>query len=478
MSTQRLSRRSLLRGLGLGAGASLLGPLVTRIATAQSASRARFLFVVEGNCFEPITMLADAPRAALDATLGAPIGPQRWWYRSYRHDVPLAVDTDFAGAPALGAFAADPALSARAQVVFGLSSRTGGGGHSGLHGVLASARTVAGVPGGQTIDAYLGALPQVRGVTPYDAVRLGVAPDNAPPVDFGTCAFGRGRAAPLVLRPADAYDALFGSVGTAASRAAFAGRRRILDFAAADVNATLAAFPGNSAERAKLEAYLSSIEEITTRHQRMSALAPQLTSSQPPAPGSNPLYMGQDPLDRFRAQLELATAAFKGELTRVAVVGCGTGGKFNLTYDSVSPDVSRHELHHGSAGSPEFRRRIHDVTRLQVEAIAGVARTLAATPEAGATGSMLDHTVIVYIGDNGEQHHSTATEFPVLIVGGQAVGFRGGRTVVYPGHSSSGHRQVSNLWNTLGYAAGDALDDFGAEGPARRARGPLAELRT
>ena len=90
---------------------------------------------------------------------------------------------------------------------------------------------------------------------------------------------------------------------------------------------------------------------------------------------------------------------------------------------------------------------------------------------------MLDHTVIVYIGDNGEQHHSTASEFPVVLIGGRALGLQtNGRTLVYPGMSSDGHRQLSNLWNTLGYVAGEELDDFGAEGPSRRALGPLAEL--
>jgi hypothetical protein len=37
---------------------------------------------------------------------------------------------------------------------------------------------------------------------------------------------------------------------------------------------------------------------------------------------------------------------------------------------------------------------------------------------------------------------------------------------------------VSNLFNTLGHAAGVPLDDFGAEGLTRVAEGPLSELYT
>ena len=94
-------------------------------------------------------------------------------------------------------------------------------------------------------------------------------------------------------------------------------------------------------------------------------------------------------------------------------------------------------------------------------------------------GSMLDNTVIVFISDNGEQHHSTASEFPVVLIGGKNLGLNtGGRTIVYPGVDTggSGHRQVSNLWNTLGHLAGDPLDTFGKEGPYRVATGPLTEL--
>ena len=114
---------------------------------------------------------------------------------------------------------------------------------------------------------------------------------------------------------------------------------------------------------------------------------------------------------------------------------------------------------------------IRDVNRAQVAAIAAGARRLA---DAG----LLDRTVIVWVGDNGEQHHSTASEFPILLLGGSGVGLRsGGRTVVYPGVNSSENRQLSNLWNTMGYLAGESLDTFGGEeGDLRKAAGPLAEL--
>ena len=90
---------------------------------------------------------------------------------------------------------------------------------------------------------------------------------------------------------------------------------------------------------------------------------------------------------------------------------------------------------------------------------------------------MLDHTAIVFMSDNGEQHHSTASDWPMLLLGGNAMGLQtGGRTIIYPGIGRPGHRQVSNVYNTVGYAAGEALDTFGDERTTRVAEGPLTEL--
>ncbi len=118
-----------------------------------------------------------------------------------------------------------------------------------------------------------------------------------------------------------------------------------------------------------------------------------------------------------------------------------------------------------------------------------MALPLLNTPDPASGQTLLDSTVIVYIGDNGEQHHSTASEFPVVLIGGGALGLKtGGRTIVYPGVDTggTGHRQVSNLWNTLGHLTGAApfmlattkinFDLFGAEGPGRISPGPLSEL--
>lgn len=478
LSRPILSRRSFLRSMAMGAGASLFVPLLERAARGAGTGPRRFVLVVEGNCIEPVAFLSTRARAALDG-LGTAVDTRRWFptlYPSAGAPVEVA-ETDFAGARSLDALTANPTLAARSTVILGLSSKVTGGGHSTSHGALSCTRSTPASPGGITIDTVLSQVPEVRSATPFDVLRVGISAATGQPLNYETCALGPGRAAAVLLQPTTVFNTLFGSVASAAGMAAFQERSSLMDFARADVQAALAAFPGNSRERAKLESYLTSLEALTAKQQRLVTMGPQLTAVKPEDPATNPLFQGTDPLVQLRAHFQMVGAALKGELTHVAVIASGTGvSHFSLRFPTISM-VARHDLHHGSSSTPEFLTAIHTATREHVNLIAQLALDLAATPEADGNGSMLDHTVIVYLPDNGEQHHSTASDWPVLMVGGTALGLRGGgRTLLYPRMGASGHRQMSNLFNTLGHAAGLPLTHFGAEGAARVAPGPLTEL--
>ena len=456
-----IARRTFLGGLAAGVATTALAPW--RRVSASGGAPCRFLFVLEGNCYEPRTILAPSARSVLDdGAASGPIGGARWWHRSYRHDTVLDVEgSDLAMAPALGALA-DQGLVDQTTAIFGLSSRIIGGGHSGYHGALSCTRTLSGRAGGQTIDAYLAGLEAVRGETPFEAVRLNV---GSGALNFGACAAAPGLSLPMINDPVAAHSVLYGAFDPGEAQRSFNRQRHLLAFLREDVQAAMADTRLDTREAGKLSLYGESIEALQLSQSRLEAMA--LTPA--PVPEN-----GLTPIPRFGATLDLATSALIDGLTPVAVVGSGAGGPFSLTYSSVS-NVGRHDMHHGSAGNETLRQNILDVTRLQVAEIARVARRLADIPE--GDGSMLDHTVIVFIGDNGEQHHSTASEFPVLLIGGGAFLQPGGRTLLYPGLGSEGHRQVSNLWNTLGYVAGQELDDFGGEeGTLRRAFGPLEEL--
>ncbi len=492
-----LSRRGLLKGFGFGAGAAFFTPFFREALAAGPVAR-RFVIVVEGNCTEPICFQSAATQAAIEAQATSSTTGRRWSYNLYGHTSPIEVAAgDLGTAKALDHLLSDGSrvdLTTKSAVLLGLSSRITGGGHTTSFGALSSSRSTPAKPAGQTIDTWLADKPQVKGATPFDAVRVGMDSSGGILAN-ATCAFDIGRSAPVTLDPTLAYGNLFGFIPGSAGSQDFTRRTLQLDFALDDVNAALAAFGGNSRERAKLEAYLDSLLIIRQRQDDLSAIAAGIDPADPstafPAPvdpTTNPLYGTGDHFDILEAQFENVTAALLGGLTHVAVITSGTGGGFGYVdyqrvlqnHPSVPAGLGRHDLQHGAGGDPAgtgaYVDAIHDVSREHVRLVANLARALDAVPE--GNGTMLDHTAILYLSDNGEQHHSSASEWPVLMIGGGELGLRtDGRTIVYPGaDDSTNNRQLSNLFNTLGYAAGEVLDDFGQEGETRIAEGPLSEL--
>lgn len=463
----KLSRRTLLKS---AAGAALLAPFI-REASAASPVPARVVIVLECNGIYPVAFLSSNARQQLGS---AAIGSDIMFSQTYPSS-PLTITGDALGS----ALCLDPlkagtgtiSLENRAAVLLGLSSNITGGGHSSGTGALSSAVNGAAA----TIDAVLA--PLLKRTAPFDAIRLGTS-SSLSSIAYETCAFGPKKPAPILVNPALAYDSVFGSI--AAGGSSGHQRQALFDFAREDVNTALANFHGNSNERLKLERYLSSLEALRARETQLAQMASTMQPLLPVAPANNPLITGAgsppDSLKWLEAQFQIATAALLGGLTNNVVLASGTSG-FDVNYESIIPGIGRHSLQHG-IDTPANWTAIAAVTRKHVELVANLARKLAETPEVNASGSMLDHTVIVFMSDNGEQHHSTAAEWPILVLGGNALGLKtDGRTVVFPRIGEANNRQVSNLFHTLGHAAGDSTFDlFGNEGPTRIAPGPLSEL--
>lgn len=462
-----MNRRSLLKGLGAG----LFAPFF-REAFAQTTTPARLVIVMECNGIYPEAFLSMGARTAIGAS---GIGTRRIFFNQYPM-MPLTIPGDaLATARVLGPLASTgPELSLveRSAVVLGLSSTITGGGHSTATGALSCAVHGA----APTFDAVIA--PRLKRAAPFDCIRLGTS-SSLTSIVYESCSFGPGRPAPILVNPRLAYETLFGTIVGGAGTGE--QRSQLFDFARDDVRAALATFRGNSNERLKLERYLTSLEALRARETQLRTMGPSVQPLLPVAPGSNPLITGAgsppDSLKWLEAQFQIATSALLGGLTNTVVLASGSSG-FDVRYDSVTAQA-RHDLQHGIENAGNYTA-IAAVTRKHVSLIAQLARTLASTPEVNASGSMLDNTVILFMSDNGEQHHSEAREWPLLLVGGNALGFKtDGRTVVFPGDGRSGNRQMSNVFNTLGHAFGDAsLNGFGLEGDTRIAAGPLSELRS
>ena len=111
--------------------------------------------------------------------------------------------------------------------------------------------------------------------------------------------------------------------------------------------------------------------------------------------------------------------------------------------------------------------------------IAKMAKRLEDTPE--GDGNMLDNTVIVYMSDAPDTHHSTGYEWPLVIVGNLKGKMKlGGNYVNYPGYRKPGHRTVGSLYTTFLNSVGQNQQIFGRIDPELDLKamqtGPLSEL--
>lgn len=487
------SRRRFIQGLGLTAGASMLYPIMEQMhAYSMGITTRRVVIVVVGNGIETKCVTPDIVRQAI-VSAGANLkdGQRVHWSYGYKHDAPIVMQNGDLGQaqslrglrPKMGVLD----LTDQSALILGLSNTAAGGGHTSGYGALSAASSRGPIPSAPTIDGWLGQQPEIRQATPFEAVRMGISDLNADKqIGYGWSAFAARQPAPILLNIDAAYSSLFGVVANPAGRLAFDKRTELLDFALDDVNASLKALPGSSSERTKLERYLLSIEDLRKRQRLLDDSVDRLGAVNPGGPDEiNPAVERDYPLDRLAYQFKLARAALLGQLTNVVLLGSGVGGRFDkINYNSLDPIFRRdpdyrgvinyHTLQHGTLSNPTFIEVVYENIARHVEMVADLARSLATVPE--GDGTMLDHTVIMMMSDNGDFHHSQGEEWPVLLVGGRKLGLKtDGRAVVYPKVDYPGHRQIANIFNTVGWAMGMELNNFGVGG-ATTEGGPLAEL--
>ena len=500
------TRRRFLKGMGLGLSAPLLYPLIKELYAKEGGiTPKRFVFLVEGNGIEPSSFLSPKMRQHLESNTGATgLDTERMSYRRYKHDtVQIVEQADLSEAICLSPLAGHSAqgeadLQPYATLVMGLSSKITGGGHHTNFGALSSTFAPRS-PVSATIDHHLSTLKAVRQQTIFEAVRLTSGSSGRGKVAYDTCAKGRGEIAPMIIDPVSAFNKLFGWLASGEGARSFEHRSDLLALAQKDADRAIKAFSGSSSEGQKLQRYLQGINELVDQQTMLAArrvacdTGDAVCDFRPLEPGDEgALYTHSCPLKRMEAHTDLAISALRGGLTNVVVLGASTGSRWAHEYPSLEhmfPEdlVDRHNVCH-SSGDPAMLAIMHEVTRQYVGMAAKIARALLAEEEPSSPGdSMLDHTVIVVMSDNGESHHSRASEWPVLLIGGKKMSLKtGNRGVIYPKVDEDNNRVVTDLFVTLDNLAGGVLDtdpvnhpewSFGQDDPKdRQIKAALDEL--
>ncbi len=446
----QLDRRTVLKGVTLGAGAVLLQPFLQRVAAEArgEAPPPRIIFVMQGNGLWPAhiqpkgidknkaSQLVDRPMAELE--LPDPISPLEPFKK-------------------------------RLGIIQNLSHKiSGGGDHGKQYGALGGFNWRRG-PLAQTIDhALASARP-----SPIPVVGLAVQPSAEAVIVNTVSAIAPKRPQPMVCQPDVAFQSLFGSVAEGSAGKAFHARNKLLDWARGDIKRVQSELP--SMDREKLDIYLDTFEQMRTRQDQIAAMKDRLKANVPAIDKFN----SQLVTDRFAAQCAIAASAITSGLTNVVNLDASPTAYY--TWKELGVMTDGHSVGHMHPTDPQRDKLSIPVRKFHAERVADLARRLDAVKE--GNGTALDNTLIVWMSDSGEEHHGFCSEWPLVVLGNLGGRLKtAGRFLQFPSYQSAGHRTIANFYLALLHAVGDKRKSFGEIDPALEGlrdvnqAGPLAEI--
>jgi len=364
----------------------------------------------------------------------------------------------------------------RLTIVHGLSGRIAGGGHSNDFGALGAYNCGSGVghsgaPKGETIDVALGK--KLGGI--FKHVGVGISDRVGHDVIYNCSAWGNSQPTPTICQPMTAYGSLFGSVAGGSSKVEFNAKTNLLDFLRDDVKRLRGQVAAS--EKDKLEAHLKGYEDMRNRQSRLGEIEGTLRRT---APEVTDKFKSEVESDRLDAQFDIAAAALIGGLTNSITIASGVGNPhFSVRFTGLGIDLDKHSIGHGGSfngmSPSQLKVKIH---KFHFQLIADLMKKLDAVPE--GDGTMLDNTVIVYLSDAAEAHHSRCGQWPFVLIPGKNTGLKGGQYIDFPHYMQDGHREIGNLYSTLLLAAGDQRKYFGVHDAMLKGNatgdGPLPEL--
>ena len=167
-----------------------------------------------------------------------------------------------------------------------------------------------------------------------------------------------------------------------------------------------------------------------------------------------------------RMQIDLMVHGFAADFNRVATLqfSRATSGE-KLKWIGV--DESHHTLSHEPDDKIEVQEQLTQINHWYCEQLAYLAQRLSETPEPNGEGSLLDNTLIVWTNELGKGNSHTRNDIPFVMVGG-GLDFKMGRSLQF----DKVHH--NRLLLSLAHGFGHHISEFGD--PNFCGDGPLTGL--
>ncbi len=317
--------------------------------------------------------------------------------------------------------------------------------------------TPAGWSQGISVDQYLKnklqADPSTR--TRFGSLEMGVmVPDRA---DTWTRMSYAGPNSPVapIDNPYQMFDRLYGQTKNREMLAS------VLDDLTADFRAVESMI--SQEDRRILREHLEMVREIELELQ--AELAAKKTSNTghatPVIPPNVEQVNDNIPLIT-RMQMDMLVNSFAADMARVAT--------FQITNSVGQPkmrwlgiDEGHHQLSHEPDSNEEAYEKLIRINTWYCEQVAYLAKRLAAIPEPGGEGSLLDNTTLVWTNELGKGNSHTRNNIPFVMVGG-GLGFKMGQAIDY--EAVAHNRLLMSFCEAMGHPTTSfGNPDFCKDGP-------------
>jgi Protein of unknown function (DUF1552) len=428
MSPNHVSRRTFLRGVGV----SMALPWLESVPVWGA---------------DPVK--AACPKRFAALFLGCGINPNHWWAKGAGADMELSKTLEPLAK-----------LKTKVNVVTGLFNKnaTGVGIHPGQTGNVLSGASLqkgAELRGGISIDQVLAShigqetvqpsmvLGCEQPITGYHETNFSMAYSSHISWQSATSPV------PMEVYPSLAFDSLFDNRGSRRNQSILDRVKEQADGLSRQVS---------TADKAKLDEYLSSVREVEKRAAAMrvakeSADARAADKGKPAVAMKRPDDgLPEDIREHMRLMCDIVALGFQTDKTRIATL---------LLCRDISglfyPFLDVRAAHH-SASHDDLSDSYERVSRYYVSQLAYLAGRLDAMRE--GDGTVLDNSCLLFLSNmwSGTKHDNS--KLPVLLAGGLGGTLKTGRVLNY-GDMGDDNRKMCGLYVSIAERMGVKLDRFG-----------------
>lgn len=307
-------------------------------------------------------------------------------------------------------------------------------GHSNADQFLTAAATGSDGPYKNSISLDQVYANHIGDQTRFSSLVLSTDGGTGTPRGTHTMSFSRtGRAIPAEHRPKRVFDMLFVKRDADAARR-LALSKSALDDLLADAKSMRRDLSGDDRER--LDEYLDSVRQAEQRVEK----AKRWINTPLPNVETGDLDLDvspEDPQRYVQTMFELIYLAFRTDSTRVATYQIGRENAFGIS-DRLARAVGfnlAHALSHETK-QPGGWERFSTYCGFLNREFYRFASRLQETPEPAGEGTMLDNTLLL-LGSASSAFH-LSQNYPVVLAGGKAMGFKHGQFLNYAGSDAVG----------------------------------------